>query len=381
MIIAIVFIIVRPKEKDQPRETAKKVSGISFLDAPSKSKTIVDVNILEDIKIARKILERERAGYTTVDEKKWGYAGKGKKHFWIEKKLKSYNVLLAARDVNSKIIRIVKFNSDGNSVTKGFIVNYDQSNGVNTEFNIVYPEGYVVLAIKRVVSKGNGFEEVVYTPFTEELNIPEIRKMGLAYLNSNLQKAQTDLRESKVISKARSGLVSDAIPTDVALILSIIEHIDPAKIKTVPIEQLINRVLVIVGLNKEQAFRYSISKAGARGLFQFIPLTYSKIIVQYPKANLVRDFKTGMDNHSNAAMASLLLLDSDLSVLSKNARQILWKDVREAGRYLASSYNCGAGRTEILMDKYGKLWTKKVPLETVSYLKKFDLTWEVLSRG
>ncbi len=96
--------------------------------------------------------------------------------------------------------------------------------------------------------------------------------------------------------------------------LAIIEHIDPGKFlsgKYTP-EKLINETLVILGTNKQNAYRYSRSKAGAMGLFQFMPGTYKRIQNLYPGAGLNRDFVRGMENHQNAAKASFLLFDADM---------------------------------------------------------------------
>ena len=176
-------------------------------------------------------------------------------------------------------------------------------------------------------------------------------------------------------------LSSDAfVEDDVALALAIIEHIDPMKFqsgKYTP-ERLIHETLVILGTNTESAYRYSASKAGARGLFQFMPNTYRRMTVLYPRAGLRRDFIQGMEDHENAAKASFLLFDADMGVLTNGRKEYLMSSRQAMGRFLASCYNCGSGRTRGAMDRHGESWHTAVPSETQIYLLKFDAVWQWL---
>ena len=177
----------------------------------------------------------------------------------------------------------------------------------------------------------------------------------------------------------RPASCNSFIDNDISVVLAIIEHIDPQKFTSgryTP-EKLINETLVILGTNKHNAYRYSKSKAGAVGLFQFIPGTYKRILNLYPQAGLIRDFAQGMNDHENAAKASFLLFDADMNVLSDARRNRLLDDQAATGRFLASAYNCGPGRTRSSMERYGDNWASAVPAETQIYLRKFDavLTW------
>ena len=67
---------------------------------------------------------------------------------------------------------------------------------------------------------------------------------------------------------------------EVALVLSIIEHIDPVRFKNCPEDDkiaLVHEVLTIIGANTINAYAYSKSPAGARGLFQLVPDTYKRL--------------------------------------------------------------------------------------------------------
>ena len=165
---------------------------------------------------------------------------------------------------------------------------------------------------------------------------------------------------------------------DVALTLAIIEHIDPRKFESgkYTVEQLIHETLVILGVNAQDAYRYSASKAGARGLFQFIPNTYRRIISLYPNAGLKRDFVQGMEDHENAAKASFLLFDADTQVLNNGRRGQIINEPYEWGRFVASAYNCGSARTRGAMNAFGEQWPSRLPEETQIYLRKYEAVWK-----
>lgn len=156
-----------------------------------------------------------------------------------------------------------------------------KSNGVNTKFTITSPEHHIVLEIKRPVRHGISFKEVIYTPYSESLDIPVVREAGLEYLRGVLRVAKNDL-----IKKGAAPLCEKFVADDVSVTLAIIEHIDPLKFESgkYTTEKLIHETLVILGTNKQKAYRFSTSKAGARGLFQFIPKTYKRIVDLYPQA-------------------------------------------------------------------------------------------------
>jgi hypothetical protein len=140
---------------------------------------------------------------------------------------------------------------------------------------------------------------------------------------------------------------------------------------------LVREVLTIIGANTTNAYAYSRSPAGARGLFQFIPDTYKRIARRYPRAGLKMDFVEGCTDHVNAAKASLLLFDADLDSLPENRLATLRNNVHETGRYLAAAYNCGAKRVYRSAKNCRSTWTCQLPEETKIYLKKFDVVWQL----
>jgi hypothetical protein len=364
-------------DEDEAEEIAVE-NSIEF-SSPSQSHDVINFNIFEDIARARAILEKQNAGFQVVRLKKEKKSGKGKKKKTEKREqnaLGEFTILLAIEDVKTREIRVVKVHPKFGARSDNIVVEPGKSNGVNTKFTILYPEHHIVLALKRPVRQGLSFREVVYTPYSEGLDIPEVRRAGFEYLKNILARAKHDLIRKRVTPLSASSFIAD----DVSLTLAIIEHIDPLKFESVEFttEKLIHETLVILGTNKENAYRYSASKAGARGLFQFIPDTYRRIARLYPRAELKRDFIPGMEDHENAAKASFLLFDADMRILSNGEKEQILSQPQALGRFLASAYNCGSAKTKGTMDRHGENWCSRVPGETQIYLKKYDAVWDWL---
>jgi hypothetical protein len=334
----------------------------------SDSQEIINFSIIEDIARAKALLENERCDFQIIKSKRTRKKGKNE--------LGDFAILLAIENLKSRDIRVIRIHPKLGAKSDGIVVERGKSNGVNTNFTIVYPEHHVVLAIKRPARHGSTFKAAVYTPYTEALDIAELRNAGLDYLKQTLRAAKEDLIAKKVMPLSGDQF----LPDNFSLALAIIEHIDPLKFESgryAP-EKLINETLVILGANKQDAYRFSASKAGARGLFQFIPSTYERIVRLYPQAGLHKDFAQGMEDHVNAAKASFLLFDADMRVLEDGKKVELISDPHGLGRFIASAYNCGSGKTKVTMDRYGQNWTARVPAETRIYLRKFASAWKWL---
>jgi hypothetical protein len=278
-------------------------------------------------------------------------------------------------------LRTVRFTSKG-CETAGFDIVMVRNNGVGSRFEVRHPENMAVLALRTTVrSADEGHEEVVYTPYCREIDTWDVREDGLNYLKRQIESARSDLEERGVKLRGFEGLPVEVAPTDVSLVLSIIEHIDPQRFKNAKAGkeiELVREVLTIIGANTVHAYAYSKSSAGARGLFQFIPGTYEKILRKYRGAGLVKNFVSGCNSHVNAAKASLLLFDSDLGDLPDNYLHSIGSDVRSLGRYIAAAYNCGSKRVERSAKNCSGGWTCHLPEETKNYLDKFDVVWDLL---
>lgn len=330
-----------------------------------ESHNVINFNIFEDIARARDLLEKWKCGFQTVKSKK-------RKKF----ELGEFTILCAIEDIRTREIRVVRVHPKRGGSLGDLVVEPGKSNGVNTKFKVTYPEHNIVLAIKRPVRHGMSFKEVIYTPYSEDIDIQVVREAGLEYLRNVLKAAKDDLMKKGVFPSCETSFADN-----ISIALAIIEHIDPLRFDSgkYSAEKLINETLVILGTNKEKAYRFSTSTAGARGLFQFIPKTYKRIVDLYPQAGLYKDFTRGMEDHKNAAKASLLLFDADIRIMNNGrSGQLTAYTPYEIGRLLASAYNCGSGRTKGAFEKHGDKWSLKIPPETQIYLKKFDAVWEWL---
>ena len=196
------------------------------------------------------------------------------------------------------------------SVTRSAVIQTGNANGVNTEYAPVYPQGLTVLAVKRPVQeRKHGWRNVIYTPYSPSLNVPEVRDLGLQYISGVVEQARRKLRERGVKSRAFAGaLVADTTPDGMAVALAINEHMDPNRFtRGEAARALTDEVLTVLGTNAQGSYRYAVSSEGARGLWQFMPGTYDSLRRQYPRARLHPDFFRGTEDHLNAALALSLI--------------------------------------------------------------------------
>jgi hypothetical protein len=348
-----------------------------------KGDEAITFDIRDDIIRGQEFLKDKIAGYSLVKEEKritsFDKKGRKREKLVLEKVIKP-NFLLAVEDLKERKIWQVRITDKG-CVTDGFEVRKNRDNGVGSRFEVTYPENMTVLALRTTVrSGGNSLAEAVYTAYTPEIDTWQVRKGGLDYLARQIELARGDLEGRRVKLIGSGGLDDDIRLTEIALVLSIIEHIDPVRFKNSQEDDkvaLVHEVLAIIGANTINAYAYSKSPAGARGLFQLVPDTYKRLQDKYPQAGLKKDFVLGCTDHLNAAKASLLLFGSDLADLPRERLSAIRKNARAAGMYLAAAYNCGSGRVGRSARKCGPEWACLLPEETKIYLRKFDVVWDL----
>jgi hypothetical protein len=368
-----------PTDQLESEDTISLENGILFKPEGRGSREI-GFDIREDVARGREFLRDKIAGCSQVREEKKAtfFDRKGrKKERVVSRRIVRPNFLLAVEDLKERKIRQVLITSRG-CVTEGFHVTRTRDNGVASRFEVTYPENMAILALRTTVRSGNGLKEVVYTPYSPEIDTEEVRKAGLDYLMGRIKLARNDLAAKRVRLAEFLGM-GDATPMEVSRVLSIVEHIDPVRFGHYRGNEiaLVHEVLTIIGANTTEAYRYSKSPAGARGLFQLVPDTYRRLRAKYRSAGLDKDFVSGCNDHINAAKASLLLFDSDLASLPRRLWSAARKDGRSVGMYLAAAYNCGPGRVETSARACKGQWTCLLPEETRVYLKKFDAVWNV----
>ncbi len=258
----------------------------------------------------------------------------------------------------------------------------------NTLYKISSPAGWLVLKNKypdvnektqkvtvknkagksRTISKKlYTVEELVYSPYSAELHTPELIEAGRRYLKSVVGLAMADLKINSVLSLSFFAR------------LPILEQTDMTEFNADP-QTTVDRVLVLIGANKEVAFKKTGSKAGALGWIQFTPNTYKTIRKTYPAVKLIADFETGAADHLNSMKAAILLYDYNLNyLLIKHGSKILGDPRLE--EYLAAAYNGRPSRASLslkasvlggLSDWVDALSAKRGGLasETKGYMKK-----------
>jgi len=222
----------------------------------------------------------------------------------------------------------------------GFTVTWAVDNFLNTKFRVTQPEGLIVFAQRRPVRVKDGYQEAVYTAYAPELDTKTMREAGMDYLRHLQRLAYDRIKDHDVRSLVTPKFtVAERIPTSMVVRLMIIEHVDPLHMKYVGIEQCIHEVLITIAANREHAYAYAKSSAGARGLAQFIDDSYQMVRENYPKALLEPDFERGMSDLHNAVLASVLLLDLELTHLPRDTFAQVVDSSQQFAAFLAAGYN------------------------------------------
>jgi len=270
---------------------------------------------------------------------------------------------IAIMDADGKIsiARAIKRDPGFEVLSTDFILSMRRENGINSDIACISPAGGKVIAVKYPVSNersrfgpGNSVIEAIYTPYSAEIKTDEVVEKGIEVKNGFIDKALSRLKDRGVESRAFPGRrVVDVIPRDILRVLLLNEHIDPSEFKSPEMAKpLAERVLTVIGTNREKAYAYSISPAGAHGLIQMIPSTYFLLVNRYSSAGLRSNFAEAMADPINAVMAQILLCDSDWE--SIRARSDL--SAEKVGPYLAAAYNGGVGRVLTLLSHEQNDW-------------------------
>jgi len=234
--------------------------------------------------------------------------------------------------------------------------------------DLAYPEDRI----------GNKYSDVVYVPYSSGIHTQELIELGKKFLVENTDEAFKELEAIGVQSHSYPNLlVSEAINKTFVKNLFITEHTDPALIfaSSDNGQRLAERVLIRLGANKHQAFRYTYSKTGALGLGQIMPGTYGSIVKRYPEANLLKDIDIGRVDIKNGIKATILVLDDHFATVVSNANKIKKgpailkaKTSEQIQEIMAAAYNGGPS-------KYKPL-TGNISLavrETVDFVRKFKM--------
>lgn len=186
---------------------------------------------------------------------------------------------------------------------------------------------------------------IVYLPFSQDTLDPQFVSGGTEFLVSTAQKAIEELRLANAPSVAYPGeLLADVVPAEVLTTLAVIEQTDDADFRSRKAAAF-DEVLSQYGLNREEAYRYSVSRAGALGPMQFTNKkgkgTYAMVVRRCPEARLDPNFERGATNLLNAMKAAVCLFDIELSQMRPEIRAA-YHDHREVlGIFPVAAYNGG----------------------------------------
>lgn len=244
-----------------------------------------------------------------------------------------------------------------------------RANGVNTPIVVLDDSGQPLLPlmVQYPVEKGGKFIETAYYMSTHPgIVTPEVVNAGRLYVRNTIEIARDRLRER--------GITIQPKVADIAERLATIEHVDQTRFKTEYPPNVYNDIFALYALNEGQTFRYSVSSAGAGGMVQMIPSTYSMIRSHYPSVPLIPDFVEGMRNHVNASQAMLLYMQmtwNDLTA-SPTITGALQSGIASQEQLMAAGYNSNPAKLAGFINRGGSNWTTLIPRETKIYLQIYD---------
>lgn len=233
---------------------------------------------------------------------------------------------------------------------------------------------------------GKTYTDIIYVPYSEALQTPELVQTGKDYIKEKVDAAFASLQANRVQSRSVPGqLVSDIVNKDFLKNIIVVEHVDPTAFTIASDEgkSLTDRVLVIIGTNRENAYAYTGSPAGANGIAQFISPTYKTMRLTYPNAKLITDFMLGTATHDNALKAMALFFDAyKREITDKVTRKKILAQLGGVSEEMMSmAYNGGPNRVVRALNTYGSNWlssqftaslTKVFRPETLGYITKFQ---------
>ncbi len=302
--------------------------------------------------------------YKSVKDKKTGKTAKIISKYNLGDK----DIALAILDPETKNITATVGRLQGKTMVfedPAVDVKLTRFNGVNSQFQINRPADGVVIALKYLISKTESgskktierdLSEAVYVPYSDDVKSPDVIVYGGNYLNNLINNVTLQLQN--IPSQSIPGKdITEAIPPAMIKALIYAEHTDTATVLYGDNTQnTIDQLNILLALNEGDAYKYSVSNAGARGIAQFIPSTYQALVKRHPEAGLTTDFVAGMSDHLNAIKAMYLLLDDYAGTVRVKATDGFVES--RVFDYGAASYNGGTARVTKAVNLYGNRWNE-----------------------
>jgi hypothetical protein len=205
---------------------------------------------------------------------------------------------------------------------------------------------------------------IVYLPSNADTVDPLFVSGGKEFLLGTAWRAIEELRLAQAPSRAYPGeLLADVVPARVLATLAVIEQTDDADFitkKTAAFDDVLSQY----GLKQEEAYRYSVSRAGAIGPMQFTNRkgngTYAWVARQCPAARLDPNFERGATHLLNAMKAAICLFDIELFQMRSEIRNAYRGNKEVLGIFPVAAYNGGPRNVTKL---YGVIKRMGVELE------------------
>jgi hypothetical protein len=318
-----------------------------------------DVTLLPLIEEAKSRLEKETAHY---------FAGSRTSPARREVKL----ALAHFKTGELQIVSGVEQNGKLTLETPNIRYQVDWWNGFNSSITIIDPPytGVVAILYGLEPDRQNFLRQdaIIYTPYSGALLQSELVEAGKSYLMETIRQSRQEL--GQVESRAFPGITladSPAFSDKNYFDLILAEQMDPGRFRSIAagtwefndeqhgqIMRLAERILVIIGANQEDAYRFTGNYASARGLTQFTPVGMGVVWSRYPEAGIPRDFREATGSHVSAVKAEICLLDHDLAELARSHSALIGSG---AEMYAASaSYNGGPARVRYGLENFGLTW-------------------------
>jgi hypothetical protein len=250
--------------------------------------------------------------------------------------------------------------SEGKNVT----IRVVRVNGVNTAVTITDERGQSLLPmiVQYPVERNGVFYEMAYYSSAHPGTISaEIAYYGKMYLRNVIDTARGNLRQKGVFISPQVA--------DIAERLCAVEHVDHLRFNTEYQLGLFNEIFTLFALNEGNTYRYAVSSAGAGGLVQMIPATYSMVRNRHFNVGLIPNFVDGMRNHVNAAEAMLLYMQDTWNDLSSNAEVLdaMSQGIATQPELMSAGYNSNPARLPGYIKRGGAGWKYLIPKETQIY--------------
>ena len=186
---------------------------------------------------------------------------------------------------------------------------------------------------------------IVYLPYTEDTLDPKFVSGGREFLLATAREAIEELRRANIASRAfPDKLLADIVPAEVITTLAVIEQTDDTDFRTKG-EEAFNEVLSQYGLKRQEAYRYSVSRARAIGPMQFTDRrgngTYSLVVRRCPAARIDPNFERGATNLLNVMKAAICLFDIELLQMRADIREAYRNNMKVLGIFPVAAYNGG----------------------------------------